>query len=120
MTTAERQTSGQPDLDAAPSVLVVLESSGTTDRLTVRGALCAGSIAALEAQVDQLGCVSCRDVIIDLRHLSELDPIGANVILGLYHYVVGRGGELRVIVPPGRVAAVLRSVTAGVIPLRAG
>ena len=106
--------------ETAPSFLVELESGETTGTLTLRGVLGAASIAGLEAQIDQLGCMPCREVIIDLRLVTELEPIGANVILGLYHYVVGRGGQLRAVVPAGQIAAALDSVAGGVIPLEIG
>jgi anti-anti-sigma regulatory factor len=103
---------------AITSVLAVeLLSSGTTGTLILSGVLGATSIAALEAQVDQLGCLPCRQVVLDMRAVTALEAIGANVILGLYHYVVARGGELRAIVPPGPVAELLDSVAEGLVPL---
>jgi anti-anti-sigma regulatory factor len=95
---------------------VELESDGTACRLLVGGALCERSIALLEAKVDELGCLPCQEVIVDLRRLTQLDAVGANVILGLYHYVVGRGGTLCITRPPREVAAVLHSVAGTVIP----
>jgi len=76
--------------------------------LVLRGSLCGTSIAALEAQVDQLGCVPCDDVTVDLRGLRAIDPVGANVLLGLYHYVDGRGGRLRITGATDRIAITLR------------
>jgi anti-anti-sigma factor len=105
--------------EAAPSLLVELESVAGTCRLTLRGALCGTSIAALEAQVDQLGCTQCDEVIIDMQHLTALDPVGANVILGLYHYVVGRGGELRVTSARADVSATLHAIAGGLIQIGA-
>jgi anti-anti-sigma regulatory factor len=103
--------------ESAPVLQVELESSPTTCRLTLRGILCDSSIAALEAQVDQLGCTPCHEVVIDLRQVTRLDPVGANVIFGLYHYVVGRGGELRAMTAHDQVTATLRAVAGAEIPI---
>lgn len=46
-----------------------------------------------EAQVDQLGCIPCDDVVVDASGLTVLDAVGANVFHGLYHYVNGRGAR---------------------------
>ena len=77
----------------------------------MRGELCGTSLAALEAQVDQLGCMPCERVVVDMRLVTRLDEVGAKVLLGLYYYVLGRGGELRVTAPTGDVAETLRAVS---------
>ncbi|MGH9019215.1 MAG: STAS domain-containing protein [Acidimicrobiales bacterium] len=74
---------------------VELQSSGRTCTLALVGALGGTSIAALQAQVDQLGCIPCDEVIVDVGGLTSIDRVGGNVLLGLYHYVEGRGGHLR-------------------------
>jgi anti-anti-sigma regulatory factor len=105
--------------DPLPSLAVELESAGRSCRLVLRGALCDTSIAALEAQVDQLGCMPCDEVIVDMRYLTSLDPVGANVLIGLYHYVVGRGGQLRVTSARGDVSAILHAIAGNLIPISA-
>jgi anti-anti-sigma factor len=87
---------------------VELQSRGRTCILVVSGRLTAASIAALEAQVDQLGCLPCDDVVVDAAGLTALDPVGANVLLGLFHYVNGRGGTLRISGARGSIARTLR------------
>jgi anti-anti-sigma regulatory factor len=87
---------------------VELHSQGRTCRLALSGGLCDTSIAALEAQVDQLGCIPCDDVEVDVRRLTALDSVGANVLLGLHHYVDGRGGRLRITGATGTIAETLR------------
>jgi anti-anti-sigma factor len=94
---------------AAPTLQVELDVRGPTCRLTLRGELCGTSLAALEAQIDQLGCIPCEQVVVDVRHLTQLDEVGAKVILGLYYYVLGRGGELRVTAMAGAVEEILRA-----------
>jgi anti-anti-sigma regulatory factor len=95
---------------------VELDAAGASCRLSLRGDLCDISLAALEVQVDQLGCLPCEWVIVDIRQLDRLDPVGAKVLLGLYHYVVGRGGEMRITEANGQVTASLCSAGGDVIP----
>lgn len=87
---------------------IELESQGRTCTVVLHGALSDTSIAALQAQVDQLGCLPCDDVVVDASGLTALDAVGANVLLGLYHYVNGRGGTLRITGARGTIATALR------------
>jgi anti-anti-sigma factor len=89
--------------------MVELVGDGPTCTLTLSGSLSGTSIAALEAQVDQLGSTPCRDVIIDVRLLSAIDQVGVNVLVGLNHYVEARGGQMTVVGASGEVAAALRN-----------
>jgi anti-anti-sigma factor len=100
----------------APVLHVQLKATGTACRLVLRGDLCDTTLATLEAQVDKLGCMPCQDVVVDLRWLNSLDTVGANVLLGISHYVAARGGSFRVTEARGEVAAILRSVAAELIP----
>jgi anti-anti-sigma factor len=101
---------------AAPTLQVELEAQGPTCLLTLRGELCGGSLAALAAQVDQLGSLPCDQVVVDMGQLTQLDQAGAKVILGLYYYVLGRGGALRIIGTAGPVAETLRAAGAELVP----
>ena len=58
--------------------------------------------------------------MVELRHLTALDAVGANVILGLYYYVVGRGGEFHVSGATAPIAAMLRLAAGSVMPARLG
>lgn len=87
---------------------VELQSDGATCTLNLIGALSGTSIAALEAQVDQLGATPWKDVIIDVRLLKAIDAVGANVLVGLNHYIIARGGRLTVVGARGDVATTLR------------
>jgi anti-anti-sigma factor len=100
----------------APVLHIQLKATGTACRLVLRGDLCDTTLATLEAQVDRLGCMPCQDVIVDLRWLNNLDTVGANVLLGMSHYVAARGGSFRVTEAQREVAAILRSVAAELIP----
>ncbi len=95
--------------EAEPTFQVELRSEGNRCWLILSGSLCCTSIAALEVQVDQLGCLPCDEVYIDLGGLRELDQVGAKVLIGLRHYVAGRGGQMRVIGAKGQVADILRA-----------
>jgi anti-anti-sigma factor len=111
---------GPRDDNGPPFFEVELRATGSTCSLMLRGELCGSSLPALETQVDQLGCMPCERVIVDLHQLQTLDPVGARVIVGLYYYVVGKGGELRVTKPNDQVAATLRAAGGDVIPLERG
>jgi anti-anti-sigma regulatory factor len=51
-----------------------------------------------------------------MHQVTELDHAGAKVILGLYYYVLGRGGALRVTGMAGRVAETLRATGGELLP----
>jgi anti-anti-sigma factor len=95
--------------EAAPTLQVELDVQGPACLLTLRGELCGGSLAALAAQVDQLVCLPCERVVVDMGQVTRLDQAGAKVIVGLYHYVLGKGGVLRVTGTAGQVAEILRA-----------
>ena len=83
---------------------VELRSQGSTCKLILSGELCGTSIAALEAQVDQLGSIPFETLVIDVRRLTDLDAAGASVLLGLYYYAAAKGARLEMIgeiVSPG-------------------
>ncbi|MGA2305762.1 MAG: hypothetical protein ABSH29_16500 [Acidimicrobiales bacterium] len=69
--------SGQGMAEAAPILQVELDVQGPTCLLTLRGVLCGGSLAALAAQVDQLGCLPCERVVVDMCQVTQLDQAGA-------------------------------------------
>jgi anti-anti-sigma factor len=88
---------------------VELQSRESRCTLILSGALCGTSIAALEAQVDQLGSMRCDHVIIDVHGLTKVDAVGASVLLGLYHYVAAKGGEMRIVGASSQVAPILHA-----------
>jgi anti-anti-sigma regulatory factor len=106
--------------DTGPTLHVDLLMLDTTCRLTLQGSLNASTLAVLEAHFDILGLVPCHDVVVDLRHLAGLDGVGANVLLGLYYYVIARGGVFHVSGAGDEVAALLRSVGEELMPLDDG
>jgi anti-anti-sigma regulatory factor len=105
--------------EAAPILSVALDGWGASWRLTLCGELCGASLAALETQVDQLGCLPCAHLVVDLRQVTALDEAGANVILG-YYYVLGHGGALEVTASTGPVTDILRLVGGGLLSLTHG
>jgi anti-anti-sigma factor len=104
------------EAEATPILQVELDVQGPACRLTLRGELCGGSLAALTAQVDQLVCLPCERVMVDMGQVTRLDHAGAKVILGLYYYVLGKGGVLRVTGMAGQVAETLRAAGGELLP----
>lgn len=64
--------------------------------LALGGRLCSDTVAAFDRHVDGLGCRWSDDVVVDLAGLTVLDLIGARVLVGLSHYVAGRGGRFHI------------------------
>jgi len=62
----------------------------------LKGSLNAETVSLLNHHIDLLGRRSCEQVVVDLAGLEKLDTVGARLIVGLAHYVSGRGGTLSV------------------------
>jgi anti-anti-sigma factor len=98
--------------DAEPSVLMVgFASAGSSCTLTLIGELNGTSIPALEAQIDQIGCSDCENVVLDVSGLASIDSVGLSVLTGLDHYVHGLGAHLTVIGARGQVAEALAATS---------
>jgi anti-anti-sigma factor len=78
----------------SPSLTVELHLLGATCVLALAGDLVATTVAALEAQLEQLAYLPARDVVLDLVNLATLDAVGSSVLVGLSHYARGRGGHM--------------------------
>ena len=91
-----------------PRLTVRLETTPGVCRLILSGELCGSSIAALDAQVDQLGATPCDEVIVDISRLDSIDERGAGVLVGLRHYVEARGGTYAIVGASRRVDRVIR------------
>ncbi|MCU1494719.1 MAG: hypothetical protein JWO62_2483 [Acidimicrobiaceae bacterium] len=92
---------------AVQLLTITLDDFETVCVLKLRGVLRDTSIAALEAQIDQLACTRCDSVVVDLDELTAIDTVGINVLTGLGHYVRGLGGHLELIGARGQVAEVI-------------
>ncbi len=103
--------------DVGAALHVELHTSDARCRLTLEGHLNATNLAVLEAHVDFLGHLPCHDVVVDLGLLTGLDRVGANVLLGLYYYVVARGGAFRVIGAGEAISVLLLSLGDEMLPL---
>jgi anti-anti-sigma factor len=90
-----------------PVLTVELVDTETRYWLTLRGDLTGASIAALETQVDQIGCSDCKEVLLDVTGLKRLDSIGLRVLIGIDQYVEALGGRLRILGASGEVAEAL-------------
>ncbi len=90
----QRPREERPD---RPDLAVEFRHVGPICLLSLCGELNAGTVAVLESQFDRLGRTPCHRVAIDLSEVTDLDSVGARVLIGLRHYVQGRGGQLTVI-----------------------
>lgn len=98
----------------APMLSVALEVDGSQAVLRLRGALLATSVAALAAQIDQLGCTPCGNLVVDLKELADIDAIGVSALSGLRHYVRGRGGRIELFGAQPQVEHALGATALGV------
>ncbi|HVC14437.1 MAG TPA: STAS domain-containing protein [Acidimicrobiales bacterium] len=94
-------------LDEVPHLEVTFRRTGRLCVLTLRGDLQTGSVGVLEAQIDRLGRTPCHRVVVDLHEVDAIDATGARVLIGLRHYVHGRGGTLTTLGARALVSGVL-------------
>ncbi len=95
-------------VDTDGAVLTVeFASTASLCVLTLTGELNGTSIAALEVQIDQIGCSQCSGVVLDVSALRTLDPVGTRVLVGLDHYVTALGARLAITGAWGQVAEAL-------------
>lgn len=101
-----------PEMDWACEPVLSIEFSTSESRcaLTMRGALTRTSIAALEVQIDQIGCAQCEEVFLDVTELRALDQVGARILVNLDRYVRQLGAQLIVFGARGRVAQMLATL----------
>jgi anti-anti-sigma factor len=90
-----------------PVLTVGLRCSDSQLVLSVTGMLARHSVAALEAQIDQIGCAEPSAVVLDLTYVAGIDATGVNVVLGLVHYVRALGRRVTIIGARGQVAQAL-------------
>jgi anti-anti-sigma factor len=103
---APAAAAGAEESSAPPPTLEVgLRCSGKIGILKASGELIASSIAALHAQIDQLSCSRCTELIVDLHDLAGIDSVGVNVLVGLHHYLEGRGGRMATVGASDSVAS---------------
>ncbi|HTH15506.1 MAG TPA: SulP family inorganic anion transporter [Magnetospirillum sp.] len=62
--------------------------------IEVEGALFFGSVAALEAKVEDLVAGGIRHVVLDLKRVKDADATGARVLERLHARLTGQGGAL--------------------------
>jgi anti-anti-sigma factor len=95
--TTELLTLGAAEDGASPDLVADLHHLGSFCVLRLEGHLHAGTLGVLQCQFDRLGHTPCRQVVLDLGALADIDPAGARLLTGLHHYVAGRGGHLTVV-----------------------
>jgi anti-anti-sigma factor len=54
------------------------------------------SLAAFEAQIDQIAGAEFANVLLDVTALSKFDAVGTRVLIGLDHYVEALGARLTI------------------------
>lgn len=79
-----------------PMLTVTFEDRGSVCVLTLSGQLTRTSVVALDAQVDQIGCSDCAQLILDVAQLTDLDAVGSRALAGLDIYVRALGARLTV------------------------
>ncbi|MDQ1359819.1 MAG: hypothetical protein QOJ44_196 [Acidimicrobiaceae bacterium] len=90
-----------------PVLTVEFASTASLCVLTLSGELIGSSIAALEVQIDQIGCSECSRVVLDLFALRNVDSVGTRVLAGLDNYVRALGARLAITGATGQVAEAL-------------
>ena len=105
------QTDVGPDPVTEPPVLRVnLISDDTCSTLSLSGSFVAGAIGALWALIDQLGCLHFQRVELDLSDVVAIDAVGANVVIGIHHYVEARGASFAICGATADLAATLQQI----------
>jgi anti-anti-sigma factor len=90
-----------------PILTVEFASTASLCVLTLTGDLNGSSIAALEVQIDQIGCSMCSRVVINVCALRNVDSVGVRVLVGLDNYVRALGARSVITGATGKVAEVL-------------
>ena len=106
---ASMVASTQPGSDLA----VWTDQSANRCVLNLRGQLCADTVPVLDRHVDRLGCRWCDEVVVDLRGVVLMDVVGARLLVGLGHYVGGRGGRFEIRGASDEASALIRAAEAG-------
>jgi len=105
------QEPAMPPREHAPrprGLTTSLYEAGSVTVLGLAGALETTSLAAVDAQVEQIACTDCRQLVVEASRLTDLDPAGVEVLVDLACAMAARGGQLRVRGATGQVAEILR------------
>lgn len=84
-----------------------LYEAGSVTILSLAGALESGSLAAMDAQVDQILCTDCQQLVVEASRLTSVDAAGVGALVELAATMAGRGGQLRIRGASGQVAQLL-------------
>ena len=95
--------------DGAPALWVELVVADEVCVLRMGGELGGTSLAALEAQTEQLRSAPCRHVIVDVAGLAAVDGLGTDALVTLQANVQARGGAMTVTGASGGVEMALES-----------
>jgi anti-anti-sigma regulatory factor len=111
----QRSGAGGTDADvSAPRADLAVWTDMGSGRcvLRMRGRLCQDTVAVFDRHVDRLGWSWCDEVVVDLSSVVLMDRVGARLVVGLGHYVAGRGGRFGVQGASPEHAAVMRAAEA--------
>jgi anti-anti-sigma factor len=89
------EDAGESD-EEPPILTVTFDDRESVCVLTLSGQLTRTSVAALDAQVDQIGCSKCTELILDVTGLIGLDAVGSRALVGLSVYLRALGARLTV------------------------
>jgi hypothetical protein len=92
---------------------VGLTFEGSRGELWLAGRLDAYSVVALRAQVDQLRLVPCRDLVVHVEHLEDLDADGLSTLSSLRAVADEHGARFRIEGMRGPIPSCLRDERAG-------
>jgi anti-anti-sigma factor len=97
------------DRSVDPAFEAELEWAESTAVLTLQGSLEHNAILALATQIDQIFCSSFTSLVLEVNELRTIDDVGVRCLVELYHYVIGRGGQMAFYGADGMVASAMAS-----------
>src|SRR5579872_651583 len=94
LTPAFRSASRVP---GGPILAVQMNDDAGTCVLGLTGHLDSRSTIGLEAELDQLRCLSFDEVVIDVENLTSIDATGFATLVRLCRHVASRGRAVRIV-----------------------
>jgi len=94
------------------SLQISIRESGDITILDLRGrsTIDGGESELLSSHLQKLVANGARKLLLNLGDLTQIDSSGVSIIVGTCVSVRGRGGDLKLLRPRGRVLEVLRAL----------